>query len=166
MRFSLFANAINLVESVLMLSPVLSYILPGVQPQSSGWSGYRGAWDLAGGLLARIWPTTSLLAHSLSFVIVLTAIDAITSIPASAYKTFVLEAKHGFNKTTPRTFVLDLVKGWAIGAVIGLPVIAGLVRIIEWAGGPGFVKWVMLGVCVLLQWSEADRAALCCSSRG
>ena len=95
MRFSLFANAINLVESVLLLSPVLSYVLPGVRAQSSGWSGYRGAWDVAGGLLARIWPTSSLIAHSLSFVVVLTALDAITSIPASAYKTFVLEAKHG-----------------------------------------------------------------------
>ena len=52
-----------------------------------------------------------------------------------------------FNKTTVKTFVLDIVKGWAIGAVLGLPIIAALLKIVEWAG-PSFVKWTMLAMCV------------------
>ncbi len=40
-------------------------------------------------------------------------------IPFSAYHTFVLEAQYGFNKTTPKIFILDLLKGWALTAVLG-----------------------------------------------
>lgn len=41
------------------------------------------------------------------------------AIPFSIYSTFVIEEKYGFNKTTPRTFVLDILKAWVLTAVIG-----------------------------------------------
>ena len=41
------------------------------------------------------------------------------SMPFSVYDTFVIEEKYGFNKTTPKTFVLDTFKGWLLGALIG-----------------------------------------------
>jgi len=31
----------------------------------------------------------------------------------------VIEEKYGFNKTTPKTFVFDKIKGWLLGAIIG-----------------------------------------------
>lgn len=31
-------------------------------------------------------------------------------LPWSAWSTFVVEARHGFNQTTPRTFALDALK--------------------------------------------------------
>jgi len=43
----------------------------------------------------------------------------IVAIPFSIYSTFVIEEKYGFNKTTPRTFVLDILKAWVLTAVIG-----------------------------------------------
>jgi STE24 endopeptidase len=43
----------------------------------------------------------------------------IIGIPFSIYETFVIEEKFGFNKTTPKTFVLDQLKGLLLGAVIG-----------------------------------------------
>src|SRR5690606_11501178 len=43
----------------------------------------------------------------------------ILSTPFSYYSTFVIEEKYGFNKTTRKTFFLDKVKGWAMGAIIG-----------------------------------------------
>lgn len=43
----------------------------------------------------------------------------ILSTPFSYYSTFVIEEKYGFNKTTRKTFFLDKLKGWAMGAVIG-----------------------------------------------
>ena len=39
--------------------------------------------------------------------------------PFSAYNTFVIEGKYGFNKTTPATFISDFLKRLSIGAVIG-----------------------------------------------
>ena len=52
----------------------------------------------------------------------------ILSTPLSIYSTFVIEEKFGFNKTTPRTFILDKLKGWLLAAIIG----GGLMALIIW----------------------------------
>jgi MFS family permease len=80
--------------------------------------------------------------QSLAFAIVLFVISSIPSIPLSAYQTFVLEEKHGFNKTTPTLFVTDLLKSWAIGFVIGMPFLAAFLYVFGWAGDR-FVPWLM-----------------------
>ncbi|MBU4304975.1 MAG: M48 family metallopeptidase [Candidatus Omnitrophica bacterium] len=41
------------------------------------------------------------------------------NLPFSLYHTFVIEEKYGFNRTTVTTFILDLLKGMLLGAVIG-----------------------------------------------
>ncbi len=58
----------------------------------------------------------------------------ILGIPFDLYSTFVIEEKFGFNKTTPRTFVLDKLKGWLITAIIGGGILALLVWIYEKTG--------------------------------
>lgn len=45
--------------------------------------------------------------------------NEILSLPFDVYSTFVIEEKFGFNKTTHKTFVSDLIKGWLISALIG-----------------------------------------------
>jgi STE24 endopeptidase len=50
-------------------------------------------------------------------------------LPFSAYDTFVIEEKFGFNKTTPKTFVIDQLKGLALAALLGLPLAAGILWI-------------------------------------
>jgi len=52
----------------------------------------------------------------------------ILSLPFTIYDTFVIEARFGFNKTTPKTFVLDKLKGWLVSAIIG----GGLTALIVW----------------------------------
>lgn len=48
--------------------------------------------------------------------------------PFAVYHTFVIEERFGFNKTTPKTFLLDKLKGWLLGAIIG----GGLLALIIW----------------------------------
>lgn len=43
----------------------------------------------------------------------------IISTPFSYYSTFVIEERFGFNKMTPKTFWMDKLKGWVLGAIIG-----------------------------------------------
>lgn len=50
-------------------------------------------------------------------------------LPFSIYDTFVIEEKFGFNKTTPKTFVIDQIKGLVLAALIGLPLAAGILWI-------------------------------------
>jgi len=52
----------------------------------------------------------------------------IFSTPFSVYSTFVIEEKFGFNKTTPKTFIFDKIKGWFLSAIIG----GGLFSLIIW----------------------------------
>ena len=59
-----------------------------------------------------------ILAALAFFGILMLASDLLTT-PFSVYDTFVIEGKFGFNKTTPKTFVLDKLKGYLLGAIIG-----------------------------------------------
>jgi STE24 endopeptidase len=79
-----------------------------------------------------VWGFTSsaILAALFFFGLIMFASD-ILSIPFSAYGTFVIEEKYGFNKTTPKTFVLDTIKGWLIGALIGGGLLAIMILIYQ-----------------------------------
>jgi STE24 endopeptidase len=72
--------------------------------------------------------------------------DILTT-PFAIYSTFVIEERYGFNRTTPKTFLLDKLKGWLLGLVIG----GGLLALVTWIymrTGPWF--WlVVLGVITL-----------------
>lgn len=51
------------------------------------------------------------------------------SLPFQIYGTFVIEQRFGFNKTTIVTFIIDKIKSWLLGAIIG----GGLLMFIIWA---------------------------------
>lgn len=55
-------------------------------------------------------------------------------IPFSIYGTFVIEEKYGFNKTTPKTFILDILKSWLLLAVIGGVIFSVVLWFFEKAG--------------------------------
>ncbi|MFT4611722.1 MAG: STE24 endopeptidase [Glaciecola sp.] len=61
------------------------------------------------------------------FGIIMLASDIIST-PFSYYKTFVIEERFGFNKTTKKTFVLDKIKGLLMMAIIG----GGILALIIW----------------------------------
>lgn len=69
------------------------------------------------------------------------------STPLSIYSTFVIEEKFGFNKTTPKTFILDKLKGWVLGAIIGGGLLALVVWIYETTGSWFWIiAWGVVGV--------------------
>lgn len=61
------------------------------------------------------------------FGILMLVADILTT-PFDAYDTFVIEERFGFNKTTVKTYILDKLKGWLLGAVIG----GGLLALVIW----------------------------------
>ena len=64
------------------------------------------------------------------FGILLLASDLLTT-PFSIYDTFVIEEKFGFNKTTLKTFILDKLKGYLLGATIGGGLLALIIFIYQ-----------------------------------
>lgn len=82
------------------------------------------------------------IAKSLVYATLLALCSMIPSIPLDFYSHFVIEEKHGFNKLTIGLWLSDLFKGLALSAILGLPVLAAFLKIIDWAGD-GFVKYTM-----------------------
>ena len=65
---------------------------------------------------------------SLVYFGVLFVASDIMAIPFSLYGTFVIEEKFGFNKTTPKTFILDKLKGYLLTIIIG----GGIILLLLW----------------------------------
>lgn len=59
---------------------------------------------------------------------VLGLVSDVLGIPFDIYHTFVIEEKFGFNKTTAKTYLLDKVKGYLLGGILG----AGLLSVFVW----------------------------------
>jgi len=57
----------------------------------------------------------------------------ILNIPFSYYKTFVIEEKFGFNKTTKSTFLIDKLKQWAMTIVVGGGILSLVIWFFQWA---------------------------------
>ena len=61
-------------------------------------------------------------------------LSSLFALPFDVYDTFVIEERHGFNRQTPRGFVLDRVKGLALTVALGGPVLAAILWIMERMG--------------------------------
>jgi STE24 endopeptidase len=73
-----------------------------------------------------------------------------SQMPWTIYKTFVIEENYGFNKTSPKTFVMDLLKGLVIGSVIGGLIFAGIVYFFETVGPLAWLySWIAFTVLQL-----------------
>lgn len=73
-------------------------------------------------------------------------VSDIITIPFQLYDTFVIEEKYGFNKTSIRTFVVDKLKGYALGAIIGGLLISILLYLIQ-SIGDNF--WIWFGLIAI-----------------
>jgi STE24 endopeptidase len=76
----------------------------------------------------------------LVFFGVLAFASDLLTIPFQWYRTFVIEERFGFNKTTVRTFIADKLKSYVLGAVIGALLLGGLIFLVRKLG-PTFWVW-------------------------
>ncbi|MFL2433371.1 MAG: M48 family metallopeptidase [Vicinamibacterales bacterium] len=74
------------------------------------------------------------LVSGLVYIGLLTLASSLLGLPFRLYSTFVIEARFGFNRTTVGTFVSDLLKGLALGIVLGGLLLAVVLLFFEWAG--------------------------------
>lgn len=75
------------------------------------------------------------------------------SLPFSAWDTFGVESRYGFNQTTVGTFISDHFKGLALMAILGLPVAAVLVWFFETQAWAALYAWLFLaGFTVIMTW--------------
>ena len=117
------------------------------------------AWTIGGGLqwLDSVWSTSGLstLWTGTAFLLSLFALLSLIDIPMSIYRTFVLEDKFGFNRTTVKTFITDQFKQFILLLIIGAPLIATVLWLMDnmgtywWA----WVWAVWTGFGLLMMWA-------------
>lgn len=96
--------------------------------------------------IVRAWGFGELVT-GLLYISVLMVAKSVISLPFSVYSTFVIEERFGFNKTTPKTFVLDLVKGLGLGLLIGIPLLAGILAFFMYTGD---LAWLYAWISITL----------------
>ncbi len=94
--------------------------------------------------------TDSAILQAIMFFGLLVFASDLLSTPLDVYHTFVIEERFGFNKTTPATYVLDKLKGWLLGAVIGGGILSLIIFIYEKSGSWFWVlAWISISIFTL-----------------
>lgn len=116
-----------------------------------GWTLLGGLNTLQNTLLQWMEPG---MVQQLALLAAFAAISGLLDLPFSLYQTFALEARFGFNKSTPAIWLGDLLKSTLLAAIIGLPI----AWIILWfMGATGSLWWlwawgIWTGFQLLLMW--------------
>ncbi len=82
-------------------------------------------------------------------------LGALVSLPFSLWSTFRIETAFGFNRTTPLLFVTDRLKGLLLAIVLGLPLLLGVLWLMQHAGRAWWLlAWfAWLAFSTLLTWA-------------
>jgi STE24 endopeptidase len=107
------------------------------------------AWTLLGGLGALdallVEISGSGMLQQLLLVMGFMLISGLVNLPLSFYQTFKVEQHFGFNNMTVGLWLSDLVKGTALGLVLGLPLLWAILWLMESGGNQWWLlAWVLL----------------------
>lgn len=80
------------------------------------------------------------VVQDLALIVAVVLVSAVVSLPFSLWRTFVVEARYGFNRTTFPLWLADLAKGTLVAALLGAP-IAALTIALMGAAGPAWWLW-------------------------
>ncbi|WP_157313884.1 M48 family metallopeptidase [Chitinibacter sp. GC72] len=93
------------------------------------------------------------IAQGLALITGLAIVNTILSLPFSLISTFVIEARFGFNQMTPKLFIADFIKSTAIGAIIGLPLLAAILWLMARMGDNWWlyvwVTWLVFSLTLM-----------------
>jgi len=96
--------------------------------------------------IVRSWGFVPIL-NGLLYIGILVLGYSLIKLPFSIYRTFVIEERFSFNTTNPRTFASDRIKGLVLAALIGAPLLGGILALFEYAG---YHAWIYCWIAVTL----------------
>ena len=105
-----------------------------------------GAYGILDSWIGNTFASGPVVSGLLFFGILFWFFDIIQT-PFEWYNTFVIEEKFGFNKMTPKIFVLDKIKSWLVGVIIGGIILGGLLLLILQFGAQFWIfAWIAISV--------------------
>lgn len=123
---SRFSTLSGIIDSAVLVALLWS----GLLPLSWNWAG-----DLAG---RGVWSQSAwLFAVGMAL--------SVPSLPLEWWGQFRLEERFGFNTTTLGTWIVDRLKGLVLASVLGLPLLALILKLVDWMGSSWWVwAWAVL----------------------
>ncbi len=116
------------------------------------------AFTLGGGLnwLYGLWQATAIseLWRGVGLLLSVLGLSTVLELPLNAWRTFVIEEKYGFNRNTPRRFLIDQFMQLMLMLAITIPLVASILWLMEQAGNTWWLwAWMVLtGFTLLLSW--------------
>ena len=141
-----FAQTVRLADHQKAADYTIAKARLGIMEMALGAAVLLG-WTLLGGLSWLNHVLRELMGPGLPQQIALLGaffvVGGLLELPLSWYRTFRLEERFGFNKMTLRLWVSDGIKGALVGGLIGLPVVALVIWLME-ASGPLWWLWAWM----------------------
>jgi STE24 endopeptidase len=115
-------------------------------------------WTLGGGLQ---WLDQNVITlginpilTGITVILAFTLISSLLDLPFSIYSTFVIEERFGFNRTTVKTFIIDILKGALLGLIIGVPLLYVILWLMEQTGDQWWIyTWIVIsGFSLFMMW--------------
>ena len=118
-------------------------------------------WTLLGGIDAlnialrdALQPRFGNLAYQLALFGAFAVIGALIELPLDLYSTFHIEQRFGFNRTTWKLYLADMLKGALVGLLVGAPIAALILWLMQAAGGLWWLwawgVWMAFNLLVLV----------------
>jgi STE24 endopeptidase len=121
-------GVITEIFDILVLALVIfGGVLPLLFVRVATWGAPGASWDDA------------------AFILIAMILLSIPSLPFDWWSTFRLEARFGFNKSTPALWLMDKLKGVLLMLAIGFPLLWLLLSLVRWAGD----RWWLWAFAVL-----------------
>jgi len=100
--------------------------------------------------IVRSWGLGSIV-NGLIYIGILVIAYELLTLPFSVYSTFAIEERFGFNRTTPRIFITDLLKGLALTVLLGAPLLAGILALFGYAGNHAWLYcWLAVTIYMIV----------------
>ncbi|MFZ2220480.1 MAG: M48 family metallopeptidase [Rhodoferax sp.] len=152
---TVFANTITLAAHQKAADYTLAKARLGLIELALGTTLLLG-WTLLGGMsflnAALMGALGGGLTQQLALIAAFLVINGLLELPLSWYQTFVVESRFGFNKTSTRLWLLDLLKSGGLAAVIGLPIATLILWVMDATGSLWWLwTWIVwMGFNLLL----------------
>jgi STE24 endopeptidase len=124
---SKFGQLTEIFDALVLALVIFGGVLPWLYEHVVVWGGAEAVWTRA------------------VYILLVGGLLAVPGLPFDWWSQFRLEARFGFNKTTPRLWVTDKIKGLVLALVIGFPLLWVLLSLVGWVG----TWWWLWGFAIL-----------------
>lgn len=124
---SRFGMLTEIFDSLVLALVIFGGVLPALYEQFAFWGGPETVWD------------------DTLFILATGVLLSLPGLPFDWWAQFRLEARFGFNQSTPKLWITDKVKGLLLSLVIGYPLLWVLLSLVSWVGP----SWWIWGFAVL-----------------